>query len=135
MSDTSHCGALQNWPWPDSLDALEAAPAHHECLLENERVRVIHTHIPPGSVVPLHTHRWSGVAYVLSTGAFIRRDADGNVLFDSRQGSAPPVVPTVQWLDPLPPHTVENLGPSPISIIIVELKGSAVGSRVGLEKR
>lgn len=30
------------WPWPDSLDALEAAPAHHALLLENEFARVIH---------------------------------------------------------------------------------------------
>ncbi len=26
--------------WPDSLDAMLAAPEHHEGLLENERVRI-----------------------------------------------------------------------------------------------
>jgi hypothetical protein len=31
------------WLWPDSLDALIAARAHHTLLLENERVRV-HTY-------------------------------------------------------------------------------------------
>ncbi len=125
MSEDLQTKAQRDWPWPDSLDALQAAPAHHERLLENDRVRVIHTHIPAGDTVPLHTHRWCGAAYVISTSHFIRRDQDGQTLFDSRKTAMPPAAPTVQWLDPLPPHTVENLGPSPISIIIVELKEPA----------
>jgi len=106
------------------LDALLAAPAHHELLLENERVRVIRTHIPAGDKVPLHTHRWSAVAYVVSSSDFIRRDQDGKVLFDSRGTGVLPSAPAIQWLEPLPPHTVENVGSSAISIIVVELKGS-----------
>lgn len=116
-----------DWPWPDSLDALQAAPAHHTLLLENERVRVIHTHIPTGDLVPLHTHRWPGAVYVISSSDFIRRDLDGKVLFDSRGARAPSSAPAVQWLEPLPPHTVENVGASAISIIIVELKDSHPG--------
>jgi hypothetical protein len=88
-----------------------------------ERVRVIFTHIPSGATVPVHTHRWSSVAYLLSWSDFIRRDHHGNVLLDSRQSrAAPPQIPAVQWLQPLPPHTVENVGPSEIRIFIVELK-------------
>jgi hypothetical protein len=111
-----------SWPWPDSLDALAAAPAHHELLLENERVRVVRTHIPAGELVPVHTHRWPGIAYLLSWSDFIRRDQHGKVLLDSRQAGAPPQIPMVQWLNPLPPHTVENVGQSEIIIFIVELK-------------
>ena len=114
--------SLQEWPWPDSLDALQAAPAHHELMMENERVRVIHTHIRVGEKVPLHTHRWPGVAYVISASDFIRRDGDGNVSFDSRGTGVPPTVPGVQWVQALPPHTVENVGPSAISIVMMELK-------------
>ena len=117
----------QDWPWPDSLDALQAAPAHHSLLMENERVRVVHTHIPAGDFVPLHTHRWPGAVYVMSASDFIRRDQDGNVLFDSRGAGALRSAPAVQWLEPLPPHTVENVGPSAISILIVELKDSRLG--------
>ena len=115
----------QDWPWPDSLDALVAAPDYHTLLLENDRVRVIHTHIPPGALVPVHTHRWPGVAHVLSWSDFIRRDHQGKVLLDSRQGPGPPPLPATQWLDALPPHTVENVGHSEISILIVELKTPA----------
>lgn len=110
------------WPWPDSLDALRAAPDHHQLLLEDDRVRVLRTHIPAGDRVPLHTHRWGGVAYLLGWSDFIRRDQDGKLLFDSRQACAPPAIPVAQWLQPLPPHTVENVGSAPIEILIIELK-------------
>ncbi len=122
MSQHASPAALETWPWPDSLDALVAAPAFHQRLLENERVRVIHTLIPSGAIVPLHTHRCPGVAYLLSWSDFIRRDQHGNVLLDSRQAGSPPTIPAVQWMAPLPPHTVENVGQSEISIVIVELK-------------
>ena len=113
------------WPWPDSLDAMVAAPKHHSVLLEDERVRVLRTIIPAGDIVPLHTHRWGGVAYVESWSHFIRRDERGNILFDSRLAGEPPTAPCAQWMQPLPPHTVENLGPAEISILIVELKDTA----------
>jgi hypothetical protein len=129
MSHLSAPAVRSDWPWPDSLDALQAAPAHHELLYENDRVRVIHTRIPAGDTVPLHTHRWPGVVYVLSTSDFIRRNQEGDVLFDSRQAGASPRAPAVQWLEPLPPHTVENVGHSEISLIIVELKEAQPGRK------
>ena len=103
---------------------MVAAPAHHEILLEDERVRVLLTRIAAGDVVPLHTHRWGGVAYLQSWSHFVRRDEHGNILFDSRKAGEPPTIPSVQWMQPLPPHTVENLGPQEISILIIELKSS-----------
>jgi len=122
MNSSSSLSPPHEWPFPDSLDALQAAPAHHELLLENERVRVIHTHIPVGDKVPLHTHRWPGVAYVISASDFIRRDGDGNVSFDSRGAGIPPAATAVHWAQPLLPHTVENVGTSAISIVMMELK-------------
>ena len=116
--------SLDASPWPDSLDAVVAAPRHHTVLLEDDRVRVLRTTIPARDVVPLHTHRWSGVAYVESWSHFIRRGERGEVLFDSRQAGEPPAIPCAQRMQPLPPHTVENLGPSEISILIVEIKDS-----------
>ncbi len=113
-----------NWPWPDSLDALIAAPAHHRLLLEDQRMRVIHTRIAAGDIVPLHTHRWGGVAYLESWSHFIRRDERGEILFDSRLAGATPNFPCARWSEPLPPHTVENLGPLEISIVLIELKTS-----------
>jgi hypothetical protein len=110
-----------DWPWPDSLDALVAAPVHHKLVLENERVRVLDTHIPAGDVVPVHTHRWPAVYYTISGGDFVRRDGDGNVLFDTRIHPNPTAVPA-RFIESLPPHSVENVGQSEIHLISVEMK-------------
>ena len=54
------------WEWPDSLDALVAAADFHRLVLETDDVRVLETTIGPGQTVPLHTHRWPSVLYVLA---------------------------------------------------------------------
>jgi hypothetical protein len=110
------------WPWPASLDALSAAPRHHTLLLENDRVRVLETWVPPGELVPLHTHRWPSVLHVLSWSDFIRRDASGAVLLDSRTAGHGGSPPSVAWSDALPPHSLENVGAAEIRVISVELK-------------
>ncbi|MGA8150493.1 MAG: hypothetical protein WB952_06050 [Terriglobales bacterium] len=110
------------WPWPDSLDALVAAPNHHTLLLENHRVRVLDVHIPPGDTVPVHTHRWPSAVYILSGSDFIRRDDSRNITFDSRTAPASPITQAAVWQAPLPPHSVENVGNSEIRLISVELK-------------
>jgi hypothetical protein len=107
--------------WPDELDALVAAPEHHALLLENEFVRVLETKVRPGHTVPLHTHQWQSTLHILTWNDFLRRDADGGVVADSR------TVATVHpgsalWSGPLPPHTLENVGGSELQAISVELK-------------
>ena len=105
--------------WPPELDALVAAPKHHRVLLENDRVRVLDTEIGPGERTPVHTHRWPAVHYVVSWSDFVRRDQDGVVLVDTR-GRAP--MSGAVWGEPLGPHSLENVGSTPIRIISVELK-------------
>lgn len=107
--------------WPPELDAIIAAPDHHTVLMENEHVRVLDTRIEPGDKTPIHTHRWPSVYHVLSLTDFIRRDAAGNVLVDTRQ--KPKVqTPKALWSDPLPPHTLENVGDVAIHVVSVEIK-------------
>ena len=112
------------WPWSDALDALVAAPDHHALLFENEQVRVLDTHIPPGERTPIHTHRLSGVLYVLSWSVFVRRDDQGNVLLDSRQveSMAKPPATLTTWSAVLPPHSFENVGTALFHVISVEFK-------------
>ena len=117
-------GDLQGWPWPDSLDAVIAAPKYHKVLFENERVRVLEVRIPPGEITPVHTHRWPSAIYVSEQSDFIRRDGEGNLLFDSRSVGPPPTEPMAQWVGPLPPHSVENVGKVEILLITTELKQS-----------
>ena len=47
-----------------------AAPQYHRLVLENERVRVLDTVIPPGEIVPVHTHRWPAIYYTIAAGRF-----------------------------------------------------------------
>ncbi len=110
------------WEWPDTLDAVAAAPAHHVVLLENEHVRVLEARVEPGDTVPLHTHRWPGVQYFLSLANFVRRDANGEVIVDSRAIHLPEERPLVLWGQPTSPHTLENVGEDPIHVIVVESK-------------
>lgn len=110
MSDTN---------WPSELDALIAAPKQHRLLLENERVRVLDTEIAPGERTPLHTHCWPAVHYIVSWSDFVRRDSDDATLVDTR-GREP--VSGALWGAPLGPHSLENVGSSPIRVISVEIK-------------
>lgn len=108
---------MTDWPWPDSLDAVIAAPKHHRLVLENDKVRVLDTLIPAGDTVPVHTHRWPAVYYTIQPGEFIRRDGDGTLLFDSRTA---PARATANFADHLPPHSVENVGSTDIRLISFE---------------
>ncbi len=114
--------SVEPWPWPDSLDALAAAPESHRLLFENDAVRVLETRIAPGETTRPHTHRWPGSLYVLSFGHFVRRDADGTVLADSREGGSLPRPGTAVWGPSLPPHTLENVDAVDIHVIGTELK-------------
>ena len=114
--------AMANAPvWPDELDALHAAAQYHALLFENDSVRVLDTHVLPRQTVPLHTHRWPAVLYILSWSDFVRRDAEGAIMVDSRVAGTPAEGMAV-WSGPLPPHTLENVGESELRVISVELK-------------
>lgn len=108
--------------WPVELDALTAAPAQHRLMLENALVRVLDTRIAPGERTPVHTHRWPAVHHVVSWSDFVRRDAAGGVLVDSRKAGLTAVPGAVLWGDPLGPHSLENVGTALLHILSVELK-------------
>jgi quercetin dioxygenase-like cupin family protein len=114
--------AADRWRWPAELDALAAAPGNHQILLENDRVRVILTAVAVGATTPVHTHRWPSVEYVLSATDFVRRDGDGNVVFDTLASHAQLRASEALWSEAFPPHSVENVGGSELRVIMVELK-------------
>lgn len=112
-------------PAPDSLDACIAAPQYHSILFENAHVRVLLTRIPPGHTVPLHTHCWPSVQFFESWSPFIRRDLQGHVTLDTRTLADTPQLNTPLWLEPLPPHTVENVGDADMKSVQVEIKSAS----------
>lgn len=70
----------------------------------------------------MHTHRWPGVLYVLSWSAFVRRDAEDNVILDSRAPPESAEPAQAFWSPPLPAHSLENVGKVELRVISVELK-------------
>ena len=109
---------------PDALDALRAAPVHHALLFENDFVRVLDTCIPPGARTPVHTHCWPAVLHVLSWSTFVRRDAEGRTMLDSRTKPELARSPGTMWTGPLPAHSLENVGASDLHVIAVEVKNA-----------
>jgi hypothetical protein len=112
----------EEWSWPDELDALVAAGETHSLSFENDEVRVLSTTIRPGETTRVHTHRWRSVIHILEAGHIVRRDADGNLLADSRDAGPPMPAGTTISLGPLPPHTVENVDESDVRFVSFELK-------------
>lgn len=105
------------------LDGVIAAPEHHKVIFENERVRVVELKVEPGATVPVHTHRWATVNYVINPSNFLSFDAEGNLKLDSRTGKTDIKQGGVFYLPPFPePHSVENIGTSEMHGIAVELK-------------
>jgi len=114
-----------DWPWGETLDALQAAPRHHHLVFETDRVRILDTRIGPGECTPVHTHRWSAVLHVMRWSDFVRRDAGGRVLLDTRGRPPPPELPFITRSDPLAPHSLENVGEAELQVISIELKDGA----------
>jgi hypothetical protein len=119
--------AMEEWNWPEELDALRAAPEHHKLLMENEQVRILDTRVKPGETVPLHTHRWPCALFIKSWSDFVRCDGEGLVLADSRKSGAAPDT-EVLWSGPQGPHTLKNVGDRDLWVVAVEQKTVGGGS-------
>jgi hypothetical protein len=110
------------WPWPDSLDAVVAAPGSHRVVLENETTRVLEVTIAPGEREPAHTHRWPSVM-VVHRPARIRYYTGDSLTFTSPEQPSPAAPgPRVGWLDPEGPHSVENIDGHVYGAFRIELK-------------
>ena len=59
----------------------------------------------------------------LSFGHFVRRDDQGAVMVDTREGGTLPEPGSALWTEPLAPHILENVDTAEIHVIGVELKG------------
>jgi hypothetical protein len=59
---------------------------------------------------------------MVSWSDFVRRDADGAVLVDTRASAISTAPPTALWGEPLTPHSLENVGVASLRVISVELK-------------
>lgn len=113
--------AAQPWPWPQTMDALQAAPTSHRLLLENGRVRVLDVVIEPGAREPEHTHQAVSLM-IVDEPARIRYYQGEALLFESQPHSESPAGPRLRWMEPEGPHSVENIDEHRYHALRIELK-------------
>lgn len=97
------------------VDALTASPETFRLVFENETVRVLEYTLLPGQKDRQHTHP-RRVAHVISGGTLRVGLPDGTtIIVEEKTG-------TSAWSDPAPLHDTENIGATPITILLVEVK-------------
>lgn len=52
------------WVWPDSLDAMRAAPENHKLVYEDNNVRVLAVMLDGKKSEPIHTHKWKSIMWI-----------------------------------------------------------------------
>ena len=98
-------------------DIVKISPDVHLVLFENEVIRVLEVTVKPGDKVPMHTNP-ENVNYIVKPGTLRLIEPDGcsvDVTLAERQ-----VIPA-----PIGRHAVENVGPTEVRTICIELKRSA----------
>lgn len=99
-------------------DVMVVARPHYKVLAENEFVRVVENTLQPGEKDPLHSHP-AGWTYVTRPGKMKVVFADGRVvLWEPKAGES-------EWGEAEAPHTSENVGTTPMSYVLVEVKPAA----------
>jgi quercetin dioxygenase-like cupin family protein len=96
-------------------DALTASPENFKLLLENEYVRVLEYTLNPGQKDHWHTHPPKS-SYVVSGGQLkIYLENDSSFIATDTAGTA-------SWMDYVGKHYVENIGTTPVKVILTEIK-------------
>jgi quercetin dioxygenase-like cupin family protein len=111
-------------------DPVKVAPSSYHVIAENERVRVLHTSMPPGGKAAMHEHP-AHVAVSLNDGTVRMTTGDG-------QNSDVGMKTGEVLLMPPGTHATANAGAAPIEVIVIELKaapGAAAlpGTRPGMK--
>ena len=98
-------------------DLAKVSPNHAKVLKENSCVRVIENTLKPGEKDALHVHP-AGWYYVTSPGT-LKEIFSGNKveMWEAKAGEA-------DWIDGEGPHTSENVGKTPVTYVLVEIKGA-----------
>jgi beta-alanine degradation protein BauB len=98
-----------------NIDALNASPDNFKLLLDNQYVRVLEYNLDPGKKDEWHTHPAKS-SYVVSGGQLKVNLENGEIIMaDEKTGTA-------SWMEAVGKHYVENVGNTPVKIILTEIK-------------
>ena len=100
------------------VDAVTSSPDKFKVLLDNEHVRVVEYSLLPGERDDWHAHP-PKVSYVVAGGKLrITTENGESFLADEQSGTA-------AWMGSLGSHFAENIGTTPVRILLVEVKAAA----------
>jgi len=101
-----------------TLDELTSSHGNFKLLLDNKYVRVLEYHLDPGQKDKPHTHPAKS-SYVVTGGKLKVYLEDGsNIIADEEAGTA-------SWSEAVGKHYVENVGTTPVTIILTEINSLA----------
>ena len=103
-------------------DAALVDAKHCKVLVDNAHVRVLEFDLPPGAKDPVHTHA-AGV-YVVTRAGKMKVTPVGK-----KPEVWEPKANEAAWMEAEGPHGSENVGSTPFSFVLVEVKGAAGSSR------
>ena len=98
----------------DPLDPVRVAADTHRVALENQFVRVLDVHLPPGKVEPRHRHPHGMSVYFTDWEAKVTPDGQPTEVHPRKAG-------TFAWNEAVI-HTVQNAGKTEGHILRIELK-------------
>lgn len=102
-------------------DAAVVDAKHCKVLVDNAHVRVLEFDLPPGGKDPVHTHA-AGV-YVVTRAGKMKVTPVGK-----KPEVWEPKPNETAWMEAEGPHGSENVGTTPLSFVLVEVKAAASGS-------
>ena len=101
-------------PPNDALDPVRVAADTHRVALDNQFVRVLDVHLPPGKVEPRHRHPHGMSVYFTDWEAKVTPDGQPTEVHPRKAG-------TFAWNEAVI-HTVQNAGKTEGHILRIELK-------------
>jgi hypothetical protein len=96
-------------------DAVKLDPKHNEVLLENDRVRVVRIHFPPGESGPMVDKRARVIIVLTDSHATVTLPDGHSEVRDGKAGTV--------YYGKAGRQATNNIGPTPLENIVVELKG------------
>jgi hypothetical protein len=112
------------WHWPDSLEAVHAAPKNHKVLFEDDHVRLLEVRVQPGETENLHGHIWPSVfAYDAVQPKGTNHIMDSDTQPHGREFENEDwYTPQCRALGPQAPHQVTDLDVFPQHFYRIEFK-------------
>lgn len=121
------------WAWPDSLDAVSAAPSSHKIVYEDAQMRILEVLLPPHSTEPIHTHEHKSLMWFAQASpmTYYVYDRAQNGDFEIRDSIQIPQLPPEalnnagkagDFMEPEGPHAVKNTGDEPGVAYRIEFK-------------